>query len=186
MVLTYIKIGPAQPIGEPRQGIGLSETLKSMQYGFIQSGKIDWTIWEFKPEITDYILFNYNTLRAKHTVQLQEINYSSSFQRNYIVLFRWLRGIWDSQDCAWTFLRKFDAISAVWLWTSEILVWEFLKEVFKVLVKDGVLEVENDENRQWIPNRACFYINGLNIDLQEEMEFSTSIGRTVLERLLHL
>ena len=87
MVLTYIKIGPAQPIGEPRQGIGLSETLKSMKYGFIPSGKIDWTIWEFKNDITDHILFNHNTLRAKHTVKLQEINYTSSVQRNSILLF---------------------------------------------------------------------------------------------------
>jgi len=49
-----------------------------------------------------------------------------------------------------------------------------------------VLEVEKDENRQWIPNRARFYVNRLNIVLQEKMEFSTSIGRTDLERLLHL
>jgi len=88
MVLTYIKIGRAQPIGEPGQGIGLSETLKSMQYGFIQSGKIDWTMWKFKPEITDNILFKHNTLRAKHTVKLQEINYTSSVQQNSKLLFR--------------------------------------------------------------------------------------------------
>jgi len=49
-----------------------------------------------------------------------------------------------------------------------------------------MLEVEKDENRQWIPNHARFYVNGLNIVLQEEMEFNTSIGRTALESLLHL
>jgi len=36
------------------------------------------------------------------------------------------------EDTWWTFRRKFDAVSAVWLWVGEVLVWEFQKEVLSV------------------------------------------------------
>jgi len=76
-------------------------------------------------------------------------------------LFQWLRKIWGEENTWWTFRRKFDAVSAVWLWVAEILVWEFQKEVLSVLEKDGIeMSALQDDSDEWIPNSVYFNITG--------------------------
>ncbi|KAF8415096.1 hypothetical protein BGX38DRAFT_1318195, partial [Terfezia claveryi] len=138
----WIDIGRDRLNEKPRQGIGLSKTLETMQYGFIQAGKIDWNTWQFKPAISKHILFNHNALRSKHIGHLAEIDYSTQVQNTSVELLQWLREIWTSESRWWTFDRKFDAIASVWYWMAETLIWGFELEVLTTLEKDGSLELD--------------------------------------------
>jgi hypothetical protein len=158
-----------------------------MGYGFIKHGKIDWSTWEFKPEITNHILFTHNALRSRHARNLERINYTAAVLRHSILLFQWLRSIWDQENSWWTFRRKFDAVSAVWLWVVEVLVWEFQKEVLSVLEKDGWdLGEFKDDTNDWIPNAISFDTTDMPKVLNYRMEFASNKGKSALERLRHL
>ncbi|KAF8451388.1 hypothetical protein BGX38DRAFT_1183094, partial [Terfezia claveryi] len=143
---------------KPRQGIGLSKTLETMQYGFIQAGKIDWNTWQFKPAISKHILFNHNALRSKHIE------------------------IWTSESRWWTFDRKFDAIASVWYWMAETLIWGFELEVLTTLEKDGSLELDRKADGSVDPNDIRFCEEDMQELLEYRIEFGTDKGKSALSR----
>jgi hypothetical protein len=157
-----------------------------MHYGFIQNGKIDWKAWQFKPAITQNILFTHNALRSKYRTHLAQIDYSSQIQNTSVELMRWLMEIWMCTDAAWSFKHKFDAISTVWYWMAETLIWVFEMEVLTTLEKDGVLELERAEDGSIDPNSVRFCLDDLVCHLDCPIDWGTHKGKTALERLLHL
>jgi hypothetical protein len=164
----------------------LSETLSRNQYGFILGGKIDWTTWEFKPDITRHILFNHNALRSRHARSLAQVDYATKVQNMSIQLLKWLFKTWITREKAWTFEKKFDAVASVWYWFAEVMIWAFELDVLTILEKDGVIQLERDENDTIDPNSIRFCNEDMENVLDSQLSFGTEKGKSALERLLHL
>ena len=162
------------------------DTLPINQYGFISGGKIDWTSWQFQPHITSNILLHHNALKSRHAAQLVHVDYATQVQNFGIQLLKWRFKTWISRDKAWTFDPKFDAESMVWYWFAEVMIWAFELDVLSTLEKDGIIELERDENGQIDPNFIHLCEEELEDKLDSRLQFGTDKGKTAMERLLHL
>src|SRR5258705_825885 len=173
-----------------RQGVGLKETLERLGYGFIKCGKVDWKAWAFVPNMTKAILFQHNALAKSCRAYNPRIKDITGIHHRYRMVFTWLGNLLrQKRDQAvpekiWRRRELFDATSAVWKWISQIIIWEFQKEVLDA-VKASLTPDRIPE--EWIPNNIKFSHDGMKSFWHvQNMVFVDNPERSPLERSRHL
>ena len=187
----WLDIGREEEGERPRsQGVGLKETVAQLGYGFIKSGKVDWNAWAFASNVTEAILFRQNALAKVVGTSRQRIKEVTGIHTRYRTVFTWLADLLrQKRDEAvpakkWSLRELFDAASAVWRWISQILIWEFQKEVLDA-AKASLLP--NRTPDEWIPNQIKFSRDGIkSIWHREKIVFVDNPERSPMDRARHL
>ena len=86
----WIDIGKQIPDKPTAQGIGLKISLSMQGYGYILPNKVNWAMWQFRPDIENIILFKISALEGTYSKQYQNIATTRNFHGHCYELIEWL------------------------------------------------------------------------------------------------
>jgi len=86
----WIDIGRDNEVQEPREGIGLKNTIETSGYGFFVPDKVCWGAWKFHSHLTNKIPFGVWQLQNSYSKSYQKVANASTFDGHFHELFGWV------------------------------------------------------------------------------------------------
>ena len=159
--------------------------MKTTGYGFIIPSRIQWSSWQFCPEVANSTFFTGWTIQRPFSKAHTEVKQSAAFNSNCHELLTWLqKQLQNGSSCPTSSYR---GLQIIWKWLVENLVWGFQQEVLNAC--SGDLQ---DGKKEWSPNEFHFSVDQLNLKMKTKLNLVgyNSNGRqqpkTPLQRQQHL